>query len=293
MTTTDALVFTNQLYWTILALNEKLKTLDSYGKLLETLNQDVSNFNNAGLTQRNDLLKVQLKQNEWQSNRLKLLNGISLTKRALCQHVGIPFDSLLVLSDQPQEAVFVPETTSSTELVTNRNEFQLLNKSIEAEELQLKMARGELMPKLALGGMVDYIDVMHSNLTDQIAFVNLSIPISDWWGGSHKIKQQKIKIEKARNKLSETAELLSLQIERAKNELQENREQIKLAKKAVEQAQENLKVTDDNYRSGNIGISDLLEAQAIFQSTNDNLTNCRCNYQIALANYQQSIGEYK
>ena len=293
MTTTDALVFTNQLYWTILALNEKLKTLDSYGKLLETLNQDVSNFNNAGLTQRNDLLKVQLKQNEWQSNRLKLLNGISLTKRALCQHIGIPFDSLLVLSDQPQEAVFVPETTSSTELVTNRNEFQLLNKSIEAEELQLKMTRGELMPKLALGGMVDYIDVMHSNLTDQIAFVNLSIPISDWWGGSHKIKQQKIKIEKARNKLSETAELLSLQIERAKNELQENREQIKLAKKAVEQAQENLKVTDDNYRSGNIGISDLLEAQAIFQSTNDNLTNCRCNYQIALANYQQSIGEYK
>jgi len=293
MTTTEVLVFTEQLYWTVLALNEKLKTLDSYGALLDTLNRDVTNFNKAGLAQRNDLLKVQLKQNEWQSNRLKLLNGISLTKRALCQHIGIPFDSLLVLSDQPQQSVLLPDLASPNEAVANRNEFQLLNKAVEAEELQLKMTRGELMPQLALGGMADYIDVMNTNLTDKIGFINLSIPISDWWGGSHKIKQQQIKIEKARNKLSETSELLVLQIEQARNELQENLEQIKLARKSVEQAQENLKVTDDNYRSGTISISDLLEAQALFQSSNDNLTNAQCNYQISKSKYQQAIGQYK
>jgi len=293
MTTTEVLVFTEQLYWTVLALNEKLKTLDSYGALLDTLNRDVSNYNKAGLAQRNDLLKVQLKQNEWQSNRLKLLNGISLTKRALCQHIGIPFDTLLVLSDQPQQSVLMPDLASPKEAVANRDELQLLNKAVEAEELQLKMTRGELMPQLALGGMADYIDVMNTNLTDQIGFINLSIPITDWWGGSHKIKQQQIKIEKARNKLSETSELLVLQIEQAKNELQENLEQIKLARKSVEQAQENLKVTDDNYRSGTISISDLLEAQALFQSSNDNLTNAQCNYQISKSKYMQAIGKYE
>jgi multidrug efflux pump subunit AcrB/outer membrane protein TolC len=293
MTTTEVLVYTDQLYWTVLALNEKLKTLDSYGALLDTLNRDVTNYNKAGLAQRNDLLKVQLKQNEWQSNRLKLLNGISLTKRALCQHIGIPFDSLLVLSDQPQQKVLMTEMAYPNEAVANRDEFQLLNKSIEAEELQLKMTRGELMPQLALGGMADYIDVMNTNLTDKIGFVNLSIPISDWWGGSHKIKQQQIKIEKARNKLSETSELLVLQIEQARNELQENLEQIKLARKSVEQAKENLKVTDDNYRSGTISISDLLEAQALFQSSNDNLTNAQCNYQISKSKYLQAVGKYQ
>ena len=187
----------------------------------------------------------------------------------------------------------MPEVTSPNEAVANRDEFQLLNKSIEAEELQLKMTHGELMPQLSLGGMADYVDVLNSKFTDKIAFVNLSIPISDWWGGSHKIKQQQIKVEKARNKLSETFELLTLQIEQAKNELQENLEQIKLAKKAVEQAQENLKVTDDNFRSGTIGVSDLLEAQALFQSTNDNLTNSQCNYHISKAKYLQAIGTYK
>src|SRR5665648_404540 len=293
MTTTEVLVRTDQIYWNVIALSAKLKTLDSYGELLDTLNKDVNSYVNAGLTQRNDLLKVQLKQNEWQSNRLKLLNGISLTKRVLCQHIGIPYDSLLVLSDMPKTDVVIPEFSSASEAVINRDEYQLLNKATEAEELQLKMTRGELMPQLAVSGMATKIDVMNSNLNQNIGLVNLSIPISDWWGGSHKMKQQQFKIQEAKNKLSETSELLFLQIEQARNELQESFEQIKLAKKSVEQSKENLKVTDDNYRSGNIDISDLLEAQALFQSSNDNLTNSQCNYQVAMSKYLQAIGKYK
>ncbi len=293
MTTTDVLVRTDQLYWTIVSLNEKLKTLDSYGALLDTLNRDVTNYNKAGLVQKNDLLKVKLKQNELQSNRLKLVNGISLTKRALCQHIGIAFDSTMVLTGQPIVFIFDSNSGSTNEAVTNRPEYQMLNKATEAEELQLKMTRGELMPQLALGAMAAYVDIANSGVTQKFAFASLSIPISDWWGGSHKIKQQKLMIEKAKNKLSETSELLALQIEQADNELHESFNQIQLAKKSVEQAQENLKVTNDNYRSGTIGISDLLEAQALFQSSKDNLTNSECNYQIARSKYRQAIGKYE
>jgi len=130
----------------------------------------------------------------------------------------------------------------------------MLNKATEAEELQLKMKKGELMPQLALGAMAAYVDVANSTATQKLAFVSLSIPITDWWGGSHKMKQQQIKIEQAKNKLSETSELLALQIKQADNELHESFDQIQLAKKSVEQAQENLKVTNDNYRSGTISM---------------------------------------
>jgi multidrug efflux pump subunit AcrB/outer membrane protein TolC len=293
LTTTDVLVRTEQLYWTIVSLNEKLKTLDSYRALLDTLNRDVSNYTKAGLAQKNDLLKVQLKQNELQSNRLKLENGISLTKMALCQHIGISYDSTLLITDEPTVTTLFSESSSVNEAITNRSEYQMLNKATEAEKLQLKMTRGELMPQLAFGGMAAYVDVANSSVTQKFAFASLSIPISDWWGGSHKIKQHQIQIEKAQNKLSETSELLALQIEQASNELRESFDQIQLAKKSVEQARENLKVTDDNYRSGNISISDLLEAQALFQSSNDNLTNSRCNYQIVLAKYLQAMGKYE
>ena len=291
MTTTEVLVRTDQLYWTIVLLNEKLKTLDSYHALLDTLNRDVTNFTNAGLAQRNDLLKVQLKQIELQSKRLKLLNGISLTKRALCQHIGLKYDSTLVLSDPPAATATFLKPVDETETITGRKEYQLLKNASEAEILQLKMTKGELMPQLALGAMAAYVDIANTGNSQQFAFASLSIPISDWWAGSHKIKQQQLKIEQAQNKLSETSELLALQIAQAENDLGENYNQVQLAEKAIDQANENLKVTDDNYRSGTIGISDLLEAQALFQSSMDQLTNSRCNLQIAKAKYLQAIGK--
>ena len=293
MTTTEVLVRTDQLYWTIVSMNEKLKTLDSYGALLDTLSRDVANFTEAGLSQKNDLLKVQLKQNELQSNRLKLVNGISLTKRALCQHIGIVFDSTMVLTDQPIVSSLYSNLVSANEAVANRPEYQMLNKATEAEELQLKMTKGELMPQLALGAIAAYVDIANSGTTQKLGFASLSIPISDWWGGSHKIKQQKLMIEKAINKLSETSELLALQIAQAENEVSESYSQVQLAQKSVEQAQENLRITNDNYRSGNISISDLLEAQALFQSSEDNLINMQCNYEIVRSKYLQAIGKYE
>jgi len=41
-----------------------------------------------------------------------------------------------------------------------------------------------------------------------------------------------------------------------------------------------------------VGISDLLEAQALFQSSNDNLNDALCGYQIKKAKHLQSIGNY-
>jgi len=75
MTETEVLVKTEELYWNIIGLCEKLVTVDSYRKLLESLSRDVSLAFDAGLVQKTDLLKVQLKQNELEGNRLKLING--------------------------------------------------------------------------------------------------------------------------------------------------------------------------------------------------------------------------
>jgi hypothetical protein len=64
------------------------------------------------------------------------------------------------------------------------------------------------------------------------------------------LKQQQLNVDKAKIELEETAELLSLQVEQTGNEITESWFQLKLSKISVEQAQENLKITDDNYRSG-------------------------------------------
>ena len=80
-------------------------------------------------------------------------------KRALCQHIGIAFDSILVISDRPAITTLFSKSQGTIEAVANRPEYQMLNKATEAEELQMKMTRGELMPQLALGAIAAYVDL--------------------------------------------------------------------------------------------------------------------------------------
>ena len=290
---TDVLIRTEELYWNLISLKGKRKTLLSYKTMLDTLYRDVNNYYTSGMVQRNDLLKVQLKQNEMESNLLKIDNGIVMTTRSLCQFIGIQYDSTIIFNEQPSgENRFPSQIEDPKNAVANMVELKLLNKAVEAEKLQKKMALGELMPQISLSGMGVYYDVMNKTDKAALALVNVSIPITGWWGGSHKIKQQQMKVEKAIVDRDETAELLTLQAEQARNELTESWSQLKLSEKSVEQARENLKVTDDNYRSGVVGISDLLEAQALFQSSNDNLNDALCGYQIKKAKHLQSIGNY-
>ena len=64
LTTEEIIVKTEEYYWTIVALEEKRKTLNSYEKLLNNLLADVTVSYDAGLIQKSDLLKVQLELNQ-------------------------------------------------------------------------------------------------------------------------------------------------------------------------------------------------------------------------------------
>ena len=72
MSTTEVLVKTESLYWNTIALQDKTETLNGYEKLLNQLLSDVQVSVKAGLIQRSDLLKVQLKLNELHINKMKL-----------------------------------------------------------------------------------------------------------------------------------------------------------------------------------------------------------------------------
>lgn len=294
LTTTQVLVKAENLYWNTIALQDKLVTLKSYEKMLDQLLADVTIAVKAGITQRSDMLKVQLKLNDLKVNKLKLENGIDLSKRALCQHIGAPFDNSLTLQ-HPDSTADLPQKyyTDATQAVSQRNEYKLLQQSVAAEKLQKKMIVGENLPQLSIGASAFALNVMDNSRTNAMAFATLSIPISDWWGGSHKMKEAQFKVDAAKNKLDETSELLSLQIEQAHNELNETYFQISVAQSSIDQAKENMKVMHDNYKAGVSSMSDLLEAEALYQDALNQYTDAVCNYKIKIANYLQATGQYK
>jgi len=290
MTRDEVLSRTEDLFWTLQSLSEKEKTIRSYQLMLDSLYRDVNNYSNAGLAQKNDVLKVRLKLNDLKTNMLKLKNGVNITRRALCQHIGLPYDSTLVFKAPPEAQSAAPVFQDPEQLVKNRSEYHLLNKAVEVKHVQKKLAAGEYMPQLSVVGAGFTYDMMNKTTNNALGMVSLSIPITDWWEGSHKIKKQQIEVEQAESSLQDNTELLVLQIRQAANEVEEARYQIGVSQVSVEQAIENLRISQDNYKAGIIGISDLLEAQAVFQQAKDNLTDARCQFRSKFAKYKLMTG---
>lgn len=292
LTKSEILVTTEDYYWNLVALNEKIITLQDYEMLLKALLKEVGDFYDAGLIKKSDLLQVKLELNNIEGNKLKLSNTTETVKMALCQHLGIVYTENFNVQDSIG-TILPPENyyTETGLALKNREEYKMLNKAVEAEELQKKMTDGELLPQLAVGVGGMYLDMIDQDDTYGLAFATLSIPISDWWGGTYKKQEHKIKIDIAKNSLEQNSELLQLQMSKAYRDLTESYKQIDIAQTSVNQSLEYQKEMEDNYDAGLESLSDLLEARAMAQEAKDALIDAKTQYKIRIADYLQTLGK--
>jgi outer membrane protein TolC len=279
-----------QYYWQIVSLEEKLNTVNAVETLLKDINKDVSVAVEAGVTMRNDLLQVELRQNDVESQKLTLLNNISILRMLLAQFCGLQ-SSDFTLSYNPEVKSPMMEKQDHQQALLNTPEYQLLNKQVEATSLQHKMAVGSYLPTVAVGGGLVYHNMMETGRSFGMLMATVSIPISDWWGGSHAIKRKKIERQKAIDQLADNSELLKINMQSSWNNLQEAYQQLTIAERSIEQATENLRLNRDYYQAGISTMSDLLEAQLLYQQSLDKRTDAYTNYQNKLLAYRQAVGE--
>jgi len=293
---------TEQYYWQLVSLQEKMKTIEAVQALLADIYKDVDVAVRAGVAMRNDLLQVQLRQNDVESQKVKLQNGISIVRLLLAQHCGLrptPNPSQgegsentfnIVLPDMDQQDILLPSPQEGSG-VALLPEYQLLQKQVDATNLQRKMEIGKNLPTVGVGAGYNYHNLLDNNHSFAMVFATVSVPISDWWGGSHAIKRKKIEQQKAEEQLADNSELLKIRMQNAWNNVEVSCQQLQIAQRSIEQAEENLRLNRDYYRAGTSKMSDLLEAQLLYQQSLDRRTDAFADYQNKLLEYHQATGQ--
>ena len=279
-----------QYFWQLASLQEKMKTIEAVDTLLAGIHKDVDIAVRAGLAMRNDLLQVQLRQNDIESQRLKLQNGINIVRLLLSQYCGMS-DTSFTISYQSDTPSTLLSRQDHNQALLGTAEYQLLGKQVEAANLQKKLAVGQNLPSVAVGAGYNYHNLLDNNHTFGMVFATVSVPISDWWGGSHTIKRRKIEHQQAQEQLADNAELLKIRMQNAWNGVEESYQLLQLAKRSIEQAEENLRLNRNYYRAGTSKMSDLLEAQMLYQQSCDKYTDAFADYQNKLLEYKQAIGQ--
>ena len=278
-----------QYFWQLASMQEKMKTIEAVDTLLASIHNDVDVAVRAGLVMPNDLLQVQLRQNDIESQRLKLHNGISIVRLLLSQYCGL-CDTSFVISYQTDVISPLATKQNHRQALLGTAEYQLLGKQVEAANLQKKLAVGQNLPSVAVGAGYNYHNMLDNNHSFGMVFATVSVPISDWWSGSHVIKRRKIEHQKAVEQLEDNSQQLQIRMQNAWNGVEESYQQLLLAQRSIEQASENLRLNRNYYKAGVSKMSDLLEAQMLYQQSCDKRTDAFADLQLRLLEYKQATG---
>ena len=197
-----------------------------------------------GMSDRNDVLKVEVKVNEGALNLKRTENAVRLAKMNLCLYIGYPLDSEVDVAESS-----LPESGSasgSTD-ISGRPEYQMLDKKVQAAAQQVRMTRADALPQAGIFAGYGYT---HGQTVNDETFIG-----------------------------------------KAANELDESEYERALAASNTASAEENVRVSRLHYDAGTETLSDLLEAQTLWQVANRDSVEADINHFLAWLSYLKTTGQ--
>ena len=277
-------------YYLVAGLQDKVRTVESALALTDSLEHIVNVALKAGLITKSDKLRLALKQNELKAKQMQLGNGIVLASQLLCQQIGIEYpEAGLTLDTVSFSTMSTPVATVQENYI--RPEHQLLRLQVDAENLRKKLTLGEALPQVGIGGSAVYGNLVRKYKFNAIALAQVSIPLTQWWETSHKLKEHDIVIREAELMQKDLTEKMSLQLKQAYNQMVEADALMQSDKAALDMAKENYRLAELNYRAGMNTITDVLEAHALLLQAKNAITDRQITYLTARRRYQELSGQ--
>lgn len=306
MTRMDVLVEADNAYWTLVAVNGKVRMLESYAAQMDTLYSQVSGAVEAGMTLENDRLRVAAKRSEIRYQLDKARNGADLCRMSLCRIIGVgsevrpvPTDTLFHLS--------APGQLNAT--LETRPELRLLEQQVALGEQKIRDVRSAMLPTAGLSlGYTYYGNIKLQSMVDAgngvfvpysqefrdglgLAVVAVKVPVFHWGEGRKQVRKARYELQNAQLDLQKNTRLMSLEVEQAIRNVEDGYRLIQTAELGLRQAEENLRVMDNRHAAQMAPLTDLLDAQAQWQQAASNLIEAQTQYRIYETAYWRSIGQ--
>ena len=161
----------------------------------------------------------------------------------------------------------------------------LVNREINREQKQIALAN--IRPQLSIFGQVDFLEVSDDDTDVSSGYtVGAQLRWAIFDGGVAKAiaRQEEVDIALAENGFANQRDRIRLEVEQAFYNLAANEDNIDTALKAVELAEESLRLARLRFQAGVGTQTDVIEAQT-------ELTTSRGNLLTAVVNYNQSLNE--
>ncbi len=287
-------------YFSILKTQKLLDVAQITVKQITAQKDVAENMYQVGMSPLNDLLQSQVQLANAKQALITAQNNLAIAKSQfntlLIRPVNAPVSIVDILDYKPFEHDI---DYCLAQAGKNRLEIQVADLEVQISQKDYKLAQRDYYPTVNLEGNyykrgTDWDANGGEGISDSEYWdIRATATWSFWeWGRTtYGVREKLQRISQAKYRQEQVQVDINQEVKSAFLRTNESEQNIVTIEKAIEQAKENLRITEERYKEQVSTITDVLVAQTLFTQTMTNYYSALYDYKIAKAVLYRAIGQ--
>lgn len=286
-------------YFRILLAKKYLMVTEEAFTQLNSHAEDAQKFYDQGMIPYNDLLKSRVALADAIQKRVQAESNVKVAISA--------FNTLLRLDINEESDIvdildFKHFDYNLDEAIAialkKRPELKVLNFSLKNADYSIKLAKSRYYPQFNLVG--DYQRIGqdgdaskndYANSHNERIMLMINWPFFEWGKTKADVRKSKYEKRALEEELAGIEDRIKFSVKKAYLDLNVARKNIETASKSLDQAKENYRITDLQYKQQMTTSTEVLDARTLLTQAQVNYYNALYGYNIAYAELRRSMGE--
>ncbi|MGC1451946.1 MAG: TolC family protein [Candidatus Sulfotelmatobacter sp.] len=282
-------------YYGVLLAAKELEVAEQSAKTAHSIMDRSQARFDSGLTVESDLLTAKVRMAARQQEVIRAKNTLEVAWAQLNTAMGVPLDSQFQTTEALAERTLPAPVLGEVEkqALANRPDLKRIASEEAAQRQSVSMAKSSFGPRVnAFAGweMDNPTFVAGGGGNNWQGGIEVQFDIFQGGAKRAELSRQRALEEKVVAMKQAAGDGVRLEVRRAYYETDANRQQIEVARAAIAQAQESLRINQDRYDSGLITITDLLGAEDAARHSQTDYWEAIYHFQTSYANLELASG---
>jgi outer membrane protein TolC len=281
-------------YLQAIADASRIESVSAQVNTAQALYNQASDQVNAGTSPAIDGLRAQVELKTRQQQLIQAKNDFAIQKLTLARVIGLAAGQAYDLTDKSPYEPFTAMTLEEAlqRAYASRSDFMAASATVRSAEYTKKAARAEYLPSLSFSA--DYgVAGTYSTLATHGVFDvrgTLSIPIFQGGKVHGDELQADAQLEQARQQMENIRGQIDQDVRTAFLNLQSSAEQVEVAKRNIDLAQQTLDQSRDRFAAGVADTVEVVQAQEQVATANDSYISSLYSYNYAKISLARALG---
>ncbi|ROQ90160.1 outer membrane protein TolC [Desulfosoma caldarium] len=294
----DVIKYVKTAYYRVLLAQRQLDVAREAQEQLRAHLLDAQRFYEQGLIPYNDVLKSQVALAQAQQVHVRRQKDLELASADLNRLLGRDLARPVRLEEAEP---FVPQALSLDDLMAEalraRPELAILRLEVGKAKEAVRLAASDFYPKVFAVGLYERTgkdplgeENDYRNPDTAAVGVRMDWSIFEWGRTQSQVRRQRHRFKALEERLAEIESSVLLEVKAALADVQVAEENILTAKKALEQAKENLRITRLQYQQQVTTVTEVLDARTYLTQAESNFYAAHYGRHIAVAELARAVG---